>query len=145
MSAPTPDWDPDNPLARMKGETTRQNQALNDYAGMGGGRSLAKLRESYRNQKDTGTTPNPPTTTERTLKTWSTGNHWQARIAAWTAHETERERQRWAERTRQARERNWQAADAALAAIVETLTEQAPRLLRSSRREVRHDTLGRSD
>lgn len=132
---PTPaTWDPQAPLARMTGETAKQNQAINDYALLGAGRSLTKLLDHWARRPD----PEPsPTDRLRTLKLWSSRNHWQARIAAWQDHQNEAERLAWAERSKKARLDNWRAAEAGQALVLETLIEQAPRLVRSTRREVR--------
>lgn len=132
-----PAWDPANPLARAKGETVTANKALHDYALIAHGRSLAKLREQYLDQRRTEGAPKPPSTQMTTLKGWSTRHHWQARIAAWQEAQNEAERQLWAERQRKARQDNWRAAEAGQALVLETLIEQAPRLVRSSRRVVK--------
>lgn len=133
-STPPTQWDPDAPLARATGETAKQNQAINDYALLGAGRSLTKLLDHWAHQNS----PEPaPTRVLRTLKTWSSRHHWQARIGAWQDHQNEAERQLWAERSKQARQSNWQAAEAGQALVLETLIEQAPRLVRSTRRVVK--------
>lgn len=134
---PPTQWDPDAPLARAMGETATANQALNDYALIIHGRSLAQLRERYLDQRKTKGGPKPPTTQMATLKTWSSRHHWQARIGAWQDIQNEAERQLWAERSKQARQSNWQAAEAGQALVLETLIEQAPRLVRSTRRVVK--------
>jgi hypothetical protein len=131
---PTQPWPEDDPLGRIKGETAKHHRALNDYAQLGAGRSLTKLLDHWKHQDR----PEPaPTRQLRTLKTWSAKYHWQARLAAWTAHRTAEERAIWAERERAARLRNWETAEAAQTLVLEALIEQAPRLIRSSRREVR--------
>lgn len=136
-STPSTQWDPDDPLARMPGETGRQNAALHDYAAMGAGRSLASLERRYQDQRRTGGAPKPPSTSLTTIKKWSTTNDWQARITAWTAHQTEQERRTWEERSRAWREQAWDLGQDIRAVVAETFREQAPRLIRSSRREMR--------
>ena len=131
-----PTWDPETPLARMAGETATANKALNDYALMGAGRSLDAIRRQYLAQRQAGGSPKPPTTQLATLKNWSSRHHWQARVATWQDHQNEAERQLWAERSKQARQSNWRAAEAGQALVLEVLIEQAPRLIRSSRRIV---------
>jgi hypothetical protein len=129
-----PQWDEDDPLGRIKGETAKHHRAINDYAQLGAGRSLTKLIKHWARHP----TPEPtPTKHLRTLKLWSAKYQWQARIAAWAAQRTAEERLIWQERELAARTQNWEIAEAAAAIVLETLIEQAPRLIRSSRREVK--------
>lgn len=102
------DWDRDNPLAPVDGETAKASQALNDYAQLGPGRSLAGLCERYQSRAETA-----PTRQLTTLKQWSTTYDWQARVARWQELQNERARAEyealWAERRRQQREAEWDA------------------------------------
>lgn len=111
-------WDPNDPLARMSGERTDANQALNDYALMGAGRSLAKLCDWYRGQRvgnvgagsGGGPPAQPPTTRLPTLEAWSARYDWQRRVAAWQAIEAAKERELWEQRRREWRERAFELA-----------------------------------
>lgn len=118
-------WNPDEPLARMKGERTDANQALHDYALMGAGRSLRKLCDWYSGQSggkagaksgggpsaSTSSPPaQPPTKRLATLEAWSTRYDWQRRVAAWQALQHAREHAKWEERRREWRERAFSLA-----------------------------------
>jgi len=103
------EWDKDAPLARIKGETTRANTALYDYALMGKGRSLFKLWERYCHQTDTDP---PPTRRFRTLKEWSTKNAWQDRVAAFQSQQDAAEAEKWKQRQLETRQAEWDDAQA---------------------------------
>lgn len=138
MAAAYTDWDPDAPLTRMKGERTDANQALNDYALMGAGRSLAKLCDHYKRGQNVGSslaqpgggvspagrTPpaQPPTKRLPTLETWSSRYDWQRRVAAWQALQIAKEHEKWEERRREWRERAF--------GLATSLAEKAELMLR---------------
>lgn len=100
-------WDETAPLKRAKGETTKANTALRDYAHMGDERSLRALYERYEEASGEA----PPTAQLSTLFTWSARYDWPARVAAWVeiqqaerdARNKERqlqiEREEWADTT----------------------------------------------
>jgi len=71
------EWDRDNPLKRAKGESTKANQALHDYARMGLARSLRDLHTQYIQRASNAR----PTAKWWTLETWSRRYEWQARVA----------------------------------------------------------------
>lgn len=111
------EWDPDVPLGLCEGETLKANQALNDYALMGPGRSLTNLHRTYTEPTLPGIDAQPaPTTQLRTLKGWSSADSWQDRVARYDAMVQERERAayeaRWAHRREAEREETWQLAQA---------------------------------
>lgn len=114
-------WDADDPLGLVEGESTKANQALHDYTGMGPARSLAGLLAMYQ----THTEPRPPTKNISTLKEWSAGFSWVDRAAAWDAEARKRE---WAATTvvREARaaelaDRNWSLSTKLTERVVEML------------------------
>lgn len=75
-------WDHDAPLSRALGESSRANDALNDYWLMGSARSLRKLLGGYGQQVvDAGSTRQPPTTKWTTLSKWSHLFGWQDRVS----------------------------------------------------------------
>jgi len=91
-------WDWDSPLERYKGETHRANTGLQDFFGMGPGRSLRILVRGYRGeiepqeplyvlfsqyraQDGHGPGMLPPTKRLATVGGWSRDYQWQARIA----------------------------------------------------------------
>ena len=96
-------WDDADPLALAASESSKQNQVLNDYAGMGPGRSLAGLAATYQTVAE----PRPPTTRVNTLKEWSAAFGWVDRVAAYD------ELQRKAQRAAAAVVREQRAADLA--------------------------------
>ena len=74
-------WDDADPLALAAGESSKQNQALNDYAGMGPGRSLRLLVSRYREVARS----SAPTHNQSTLQKWSVAYGWQERAEAYDA------------------------------------------------------------
>lgn len=75
-----------DPLARRQpGEGRRANQGLRDYAMMGAARSLRALLARYVEQVANGR-QTPPTTSWRTISTWSVRHNWITRIAAYDAN-----------------------------------------------------------
>jgi hypothetical protein len=106
-------WNPDDPLALAEGESPKANLALNDYALMGAGRSLAGLIQKYAGRMPGSTSP---TTNLIVLKRWSAADAWQDRVARYDVLLVERERAayeaRWAHRREAEREETWQLAQA---------------------------------
>lgn len=71
------EWNEDDPLARISGESKKANSALADYWGLGAQRTLVRLHHVY-----TEVAPETRKTRYlRTLKEWLRKHHWQARIA----------------------------------------------------------------
>lgn len=130
------DWDTNNPLAPTPDEPARASRALNDYALLGAGRTLAQLAEGYRTRPRSGP-EKPPTRQLSQLKVWSTQWGWVARVAAYDAQIAEQARRaweaRWVERQAQLREQSWDAGQAAIARALELLQQTA---VHSSRSEV---------
>lgn len=75
------DFDPKDPLARIKGESIKANTALRDYYKMGGGRSLNNLLALYVQQASSEAGTKPPTRFKNTLATWSVRFSWQDRLS----------------------------------------------------------------
>lgn len=75
------------PLCREKGETTKANKALRDYAQMGVSRSLHKLLQTYIKSGML----NTPTTCLRTLANWSVKYRWQERCQTFDDLERQKE------------------------------------------------------
>lgn len=123
------DWNRDDPLARVKGETTKANSALRDYALMGAGRSLRKLHERYQSVSES-SSEEPPTQRLPTILNWSTRWDWQARIAEWDAIQFEREKAKWEERRLELREQDWRDGQE-LRARVAAFVEQLPKFVQS--------------
>ena len=82
------EWDRDNPLARVPGETSKANRALLDYAQMSTARSLRELAEKYREVE----MRDVPTTSANTIMKWSERYDWVARVARYDDILRERER-----------------------------------------------------
>ena len=143
-------FDHDNPLDRMKGESSKANTALRDYAYMGEARSLSKLIEHYqkisendidqndelavsdqnRPQSAPKAPPDIPTLRVKTLKTWSITFLWQERIACWKAIEDEL---KWIERRRQIREDEW-GHGSKLFELAGQILEEGPNFIREKRK-----------
>lgn len=104
-------WDRENPLGLAEGETAKANQALNDYALLGSGRSISKLAQKYTESTRAG---GAPTTNFRVLKRWSGAFKWQDRVGAYDAQLAERDRlayeQKWSARREAEREQTWDMA-----------------------------------
>lgn len=114
-------WNPENPLSRGRDETIRANVALNDYALMGPGRSLAKLLERYRNVSETSLV-RPPSKRLPTLAHWSVDYSWQVRVAAWEALKQAEAEAEWNRRRQELCEIEWSKA--------KTLLERAEAMLK---------------
>lgn len=116
------DWDRTNPLALVEVEPTAANQALNDYATMGAGRSLTALIQRY--TEPIPTTP-PPTKQIATVKRWSVAWVWQERVEAFDELTRQKQRadyeSRWAERVEAEREATWDIAQKLRARALEML------------------------
>lgn len=74
-----PIFDLQNPLAKIKSESTKSHRALVDYWELGSGRSFSNLIAMYR-ESTKNSTELPPTRREETIKLWSAKFQWQARI-----------------------------------------------------------------
>lgn len=124
-------YDPDDPLARQKGESKRANQALRDYAYMGAARSLPKLLSRYRLS-----TEPQPTKSLPTLKTWSDRLQWQARVNLFDEAERQREEEEWIERRKQIRQLDFEHGEK-LRELFEQVMSDAPNYLKTRRRTQR--------
>lgn len=115
------DWDKDNPLGRHPAESSKAHAALNDYAALGPGRSLARLAEA--------TGKNAAYV--RQLERWSSAYAWQERVAAHDAQLAERVRQaqaaEWERRAVEGRELGWSVGRAAVERALELLAQTAIR------------------
>ena len=87
----------------MARETPNALQAFEDYWAMGDGRSLPKLAQQYAARSVAG--ESVPTTRENTLKMWSAGHNWQARVAQRITEEAERVREEERKRNKAFRDR----------------------------------------
>jgi hypothetical protein len=74
---------------RQNGETDKAVQACNDWLRLGSGRSLPKLLEQYRQSSAFVSSFNPPSSSYKTLNTWSSRYDWPGRArqydASWEA------------------------------------------------------------
>jgi len=119
-------FDRDNPLALVEDsdETTQANAALNDYALLGEGRSLALLALEYQSRPKVGQ-KKPPTRQLSMLKTWSSRFDWQARVAAYDEIRRAALRQEvdrlWVERQTISREQTWKDAQQLRAKVAKML------------------------
>ena len=111
------DHEQTDPLARLRGETRKANQALRDYCHLGPGRSLSALRKLYQDYTD----QIPPTRSMATLKVWSGRYHWQDRMKAWEAQEHLKDAQAWDERRKQFREKAYELSWEALQKFADML------------------------
>lgn len=128
-------WDEADPLARAKGETAVSNAALRDYALMGPGRSLAKLRQKY---GDRTAEIESPTLSLRVLERWSSRYDWQARIVRFEELQAETELEKWEERRRQLAENDWQHGGELRQKVLDFLRE-LPRFVTTSEAEMIRD------
>ena len=122
---------PEDPLARVKGESARASQALLDYALMGGRRSLRQLitryqaaREAY--TKDPINNSLPPTVRYTTLAQWSARNHWQERVKIYDEHVRLREQEKFEDERKRWREMRLKAAQGLLSKAAKALNEYKP-------------------
>lgn len=122
------DWDPNEPLARVRGETLKSNTALQDYWHLGPARSLAKLLESWGQFGDDSESSEPPTRRLKTLKTWSAKFDWQARIQAATLLQQAADEAEWLARRREVREADWRQAEA-LRDLADQILAEAPKFI----------------
>lgn len=137
------EFDIEVPLDKGRGESDKANKALDDYARMGAGRSLRKLAEKYEKLQasdKTGTDagPIPPTTSLKTLGTWSNKFRWLDRVEAWEAIEKEKDKQLWEERRRKLKEQDWDQGEL-LRERAQSFLAQLPRFLRSSTETIERD------
>lgn len=105
-------YDTGDPLARLRGESKKANQALRDYCLMGPGRSLRNLLALYRDQSTTAR--QPPTRRLSTLRSWSSKYEWQARLSGWAAMKQAQDEAEWDKRRDEFRRRAYELAWAGL-------------------------------
>lgn len=139
MSKKRADFNEHDPLEPIKGETRAANLALQDYALMGGRRSMRQLRDRYRilgkaYTADPVNNTKPPTVRLTTMSNWSITYRWQDRVAVYdeivrkrSQDEFETQRNKW-------RENRMKAAQGLLGKAVEALTTYNP--ARSSLSEI---------
>lgn len=111
-------WDADNPFIQGKHETRRANAAFRDYAQMGVGRSLRKLHKRYTNLPQTEA---PPTRYWSTIAGWSFRYEWVARVSAWDDIKAAEDEEKWDDRRRDIREREWSQAETLLERVAQML------------------------
>ena len=111
-------FDPDNPLARCKGETRKAHDALQDYWRMGSGRSIRKLLQKY-NEPDTEL---PPTRHFATLAGWSARYAWQARIDRAKEIDDDALQREWEKRREEWKQEEWDIAASLLERAKQMLT-----------------------
>lgn len=70
---------------RYDGETNTAMQACNDWLRMGSGRTIPKLLDSYRQPSAIISGFQPPSTSYKTLNTWSSRYNWPSRAAEFDA------------------------------------------------------------
>jgi hypothetical protein len=147
-------WNPLDPLAQVEGESVKANLALQDYALLGGGRSLRLLLERYAAQErgqaeGKAGAEKPPTTRLATLEEWSAGHRWQARVADYERLRLAERQARRSEREQVWEDKAWQTANALLEKaeqmlkfpVVETRTKDGQTLVIPARWSV--DTIAR--
>lgn len=123
-------------LAKRRGESARAHAAFLDYVRMGPGRSLSKLAAHYRQKNGEPAVEKPPTTTLRTLETWSSKFAWQARLADFR-QERDRQDQAAAEARRRAlQEADFRTGDE-LRDLAKRILDQTPQFLKTTRRLVK--------
>jgi hypothetical protein len=138
-------WEPEDPLARAKGESTKANRALQDYADLGPGRSLALLAKGYAGEIELGEPgydlfrpyrvqsggepgAKPPSKRLSTLEGWSSRYQWQARLAAYQDLENEK-REAIREARREALEDlDWENGESLRQAVMQYV-EELPKFL----------------
>jgi hypothetical protein len=129
-------FDQSDPLARVEGESLRQNDALHDYWMMGPGRSLRVLLLSYRNRSGSeGEAESPPTVRFTTLFKWSTQNQWQLRIERATILQRKKDEDLWEKRRAEIRERDYAQADK-VRDLTDRILAEGPKFTKTTRRFV---------
>jgi len=73
-------FDEENPLMRIKGETTKQYAAFMDFVKMGGGRRIVDLWRRYHKLIEHDENTTVPTKNQQTLRNWSAWNKWTDRV-----------------------------------------------------------------
>ena len=119
------EWDAEDPLAKCEGETLNSWAALNDYARLGSGRSLASLLERYQ----TATKP-PPSNRIKTLKDWSRRFEWQERVEAFDKQQNRRQLTKYEKWIDDERERRQE--------LIEKAHEHVPELIAGMKTEEMH-------
>lgn len=122
------EWDPEDPLRRVRGESRAANRALYDYALMGEGqRSLRGLLARYVKQaSDESQTEAPPTTRWPTICTWSSRNTWVARCARFDEQQREAELRDYARRRKEDRDLRIQTLQAYRGKIIRAMKGLEP-------------------
>lgn len=134
----TVEFDPIEPLAPVRSETKKANEALRDYARMGPARSLRKLHARYTQQKLSGDITIPPTLSLYTLGNWSMRFGWPARAEAFDILERRANDELWKERREKIRELDFSFSDK-LRDLAEKIISEGPSFIRTSRRRIKGD------
>lgn len=134
------EWNPENPLAPIDGETDKANQGLHDYALMGRHRALKKLAEKYeederRRARGDTSVPDPPTLSEYTINNWSAKYDWQNRVLQWEMLQRERDEELWQQRRDQVRDDDWTHATK-LRNLALRIIDAAPAFINRTRKVV---------
>jgi len=143
-------FDPERPLDRCPGESHKANQALRDYALMGGGRTLRGLFLQYRSQTDTHLKTEtgrvialrmpdgnigrvPPTRRWASISDWSHRYAWTKRVEAWETLMLREDERRWMQRRREEREEEWDKRTKLLG-LVDAILAEGPKFIKTTRR-----------
>lgn len=113
-------------------ESKNCNAALQDYALMGMGRSLAKLLAQYE-EAESNLAQAVPTLSSNTLSYWSDYFAWQERVARWTEIQDAEELVRWQGRRDEIRNADYAQGDA-MRELATKVLEAGPQFVKTTRR-----------
>lgn len=134
----TVDFDPTEPLAPVRSETKRANEALRDYARMGAARSLRKLLAIYLQRAVNNDTTIPPTKSFHTIERWSYVFGWVARVNVFDELERRAADDLWKERRGKIREADF-AVSEELRALADKIIAQGPAFIKTTRKRIKGD------
>lgn len=139
------EFSPEDPLARIPGESRKANQALQEYFKQPTPRSLRRLAEENRRRIAAGEPSSTPRF--RSLSEWSMNLSWQARVDA--ADEllrrqeadarrrlAEEKARLWVDRREELREKDWNQSQA-LRALADKILEEGPKFIKTTRKTIR--------
>jgi hypothetical protein len=127
-------WEALAPRAR---ESKAAHAAFLDYVRMGPRRSIRQLHAQY--VKQTSSTPQAdsvPTSSLKTLFTWSARHGWQDRLTAYQEERDRREQEAWEARRKAVRQADWEAGEA-LRDLAADILAETPNFLKTTRRLVK--------
>lgn len=119
--------DEENPLDLIEGETERANQALIDYAMMGGGhdsrRSLRNLAKEYKRQSEIAgvDVDQIPTTRINTLEKWASMYRWRERVSIFDSLATMDREIEYKVRQQEWDEKSWEMANILYDKVIQML------------------------